>query len=178
LAEAQAKLSSAHGVELDRLKETVELLSKRLDGAREKGLRAQSMAELTKSGHVYVISNVGAFGDKMYKIGMTRRLDPSERVAELGDSSVPFTFDTHAMIYSKDAPSLENKLHAHFKARQVNLVNDRKEFFYATLDEIAHAVRSLHGDIQFTQAAEAKEYRESCALRNERKRQDQRTTVS
>jgi len=172
LAEAQAKLASAHGDELDRLNETVALLSKKLEGAKEKGLRAQSMAELTKSGHVYVISNVGSFGDKMYKIGMTRRLEPSERVSELGDSSVPFKFDIHAMIYSKDAPSLENKLHQHFKARQVNLVNNRKEFFFANLNEIEHAVRSLHGEIEFTRVVEAKEYRESSALRDDRKRRE------
>ena len=178
LAEAQAKLASAHGDELDRLNETVALLSQKLEDAKERGLRAQSMAELTKSGHVYVISNVGSFGDKMFKIGMTRRLEPSERVNELGDASVPFKFDIHAMIYSKDAPSLEKTLHEYFKARQVNLVNDRKEFFFATLDEIEHAVRSLHGEIEFTRVTEAKEYTESCALRNERKRRKQRTASS
>ena len=178
LAEAQAKLTSAHGDELDRLTEAIALLSKKLEGAKEKGLRAQSMAELTKSGHVYVISNVGSFGDKMYKIGMTRRLEPSERINELGDASVPYKFDIHAMIYSKDAPSLEDKLHEHFRARQVNLVNNRKEFFFANLNEIEHAVRSLQGEIEFTLVAEAKEYRESCALRNERKRREQRTASS
>lgn len=171
LAEAQTRVVNAHGDELDRLNETIELLSKKLEGAKEKGLRAQSMAELTKSGHVYVISNVGSFGDRMYKIGMTRRLDPLERVSELGDASVPFKFDVHAVIYSKDAPSLESRLHAYFKSRQVNLVNDRKEFFRANLDEIAQAVRALHGEIEFMQIAEAKEYRESCALRESHKQQ-------
>lgn len=109
---------------------------------------------------------------------MTRRLEPSERISELGDASVPFKFDIHAMIYSKDAPSLESKLHDHFKARQVNLVNDRKEFFYANLNEIEHAVRSLHAEIEFTRVAEAKEYRESCALREDRKVREQRTASS
>lgn len=178
LAEAQAKLASAHGADLDRLNETVALLAKRLEDAKEKGLRAKSMAELTKSGHVYIISNLGSFGDKMYKIGMTRRLEPSERINELGDASVPFRFDIHAMIYSKDAPALENKLHSYFRSRQVNLVNDRKEFFYASLNEIEGVVRSMHGDIKFTLAAEAKEYRESCALRNERKAQERSTATS
>ncbi|MFA6240292.1 MAG: DUF4041 domain-containing protein [Candidatus Hydrogenedentales bacterium] len=178
LVEAQNKLAGAHGAELDRLNETVSLLMKKLEGAKEKGLRAQSMAELTKSGHVYVISNIGSFGDKMYKIGMTRRLEPTERINELGDASVPFRFDIHAMIYSKDAPALESKLQNYFKARQVNLVNDRKEFFFATIDEIARAVRSLHGDIQFTMAADAREYWESSALRNERKTREPDTTRS
>lgn len=178
LDEAQAKLATAHGNEIDKLNETVALLSKRLEEAREKGLRAQSMAELTKSGHVYIISNVGSFGDKMFKIGMTRRLEPMDRINELGDASVPFRFDVHAVIYSKDAPALESKLHEYFKSRQVNLVNDRKEFFYATLSEIERAVRALHGDIQFTIAADAKEYRESTAIRNERKATEQRPTTS
>jgi hypothetical protein len=154
------------------------LLTQKLAGAKEKGLRAQSMAELTKSGHIYVISNIGSFGDKMYKIGMTRRLDPSERIAELGDASVPFRFDVHALIYSKDAPALESQLHNHFKSRQVNLVNDRKEFFYATLGEIEQAVRSFHGQIEFTLAAEAKEYKESCAMRKERKTIENEGVVS
>ncbi len=173
LSEAQAKLATTHGAELERLNEAIALLSGQLEGAKEKGLRAQSMAELTKSGHVYVISNMGSFGEKVYKIGMTRRLEPQERVNELGDASVPFKFDVHAMIYSKDAPALERKLHEHFRARQVNLVNDRKEFFYAKLNEIEQAVHSMHGEIEFTLAVEAKEYRESCALREERKQQAQ-----
>lgn len=173
LREAQAKLDSAHGEELDRLNEAIALLSKQLETAKEKGLKAQSMAELTKSGYVYVISNVGSFGERMFKIGMTRRLEPIERVKELGDASVPFRFDVHAMVYSKDAPTLERKLHEHFRSRQVNLVNDRKEFFYADLKEIQAAVKALHGEIEFTRLAEAKEYRESRALREEKKRQAQ-----
>jgi len=175
LAEAESKLANAHGAELDRLNEAITLLSKRLDEAKEKGLRAQSMAELTKSGFVYVISNVGSFGERMYKIGMTRRLDPTERIDELGDASVPFRFDIHAMIYAKDAPALESKLHEHFKSRQVNLVNDRKEFFYATIAEVEQAVRSIHGQFEFA-AAEAKEFRETMALRNERKSSERPTT--
>ena len=172
LAEAEAKLSSAHGDEFDRLNEAIASLKKQLEGAKEKGLRAQSMAELTKSGHVYVISNVGSFGDKIFKIGMTRRLEPLERVQELGDASVPFRYDVHAMIYSKDAPALENKLHQHFKGRQVNLVNDRREFFMASLEEIQRAVRAIHGQADFTRAPEAKEFRESCAIRKQRKQQE------
>ncbi|HNR31991.1 MAG TPA: DUF4041 domain-containing protein [Candidatus Hydrogenedentes bacterium] len=176
LAEAQARMASARDEELDRLNETVALLLKKLEGAKEKGLRAQSMAELTKSGHVYIISNVGSFGDKIFKIGMTRRLEPEDRVAELGDASVPFKFDIHAMVYSKDAPSLEAKLHQHFKARQVNLVNDRKEFFYADLDEIERAVRSLGAEIKFVRVPEAKDYRESRALRTQRKQGEELAT--
>lgn len=172
LAEARAQLADAHGSEVDKLNEAIALLSKKLDSAKEKGLWAKSVAELTKSGHVYVISNIGSFGDKMFKIGMSRRLEPLDRVKELGDASVPFHFDVHAMIYSKDAPSLETKLHEHFRPRQVNLVNNRKEFFFASLSEIEQAVHSMHGKIEFTRLAEAKEYRETSALRKERKQQN------
>ncbi|MES1524119.1 GIY-YIG nuclease family protein, partial [Vibrio cholerae] len=89
-----------------------------------------------KAGHVYVISNIGSFGDNVYKIGMTRRLEPMERVKELGDASVPFSFDVHAMIYSENAPALENELHKKFDFQRLNLINTRKEFFAVTLDEI------------------------------------------
>jgi len=107
-----------------------------LKEAEEKNKRAQSMAELTKSGHVYVISNIGSFGDDVLKIGMTRRLDPMDRVDELGDASVPFDFDVHAMIYSDDAPALEKELQAIFAKHQVNKVNCRKEFFRAGIFKI------------------------------------------
>lgn len=81
-----------------------------------------------KAGYVYVISNIGAFGENVYKIGMTRRLDPMERVDELGDASVPFNFDVHAMIFSEDAPKLEAALHKAFEDRKLNMVNTRREF--------------------------------------------------
>ena len=89
-----------------------------------------------KAGYVYIISNIGSFGEGIYKIGMTRRLNPQERVDELGDASVPFKFDVHAMIFSEDAPALEAKLHRAFEDRKLNLVNQRREFFKVSLDEI------------------------------------------
>ena len=107
----------------------------------------------------------------MLKIGMTRRLEPMERVKELGDASVPFPFDVHAMIRTSDAPSLENALHKHFDQRRVNLENNRKEFFYVTLDEIQAELdilkKDLHieADIHLTMAAEAKQWRLSKARR-------------
>ena len=82
-----------------------------------------------KAGYVYVISNIGSFGPNVYKIGMTRRLDPQDRVDELGDASVPFNFDVHAMIFSDDAPALEAALHRAFEDRKINMVNTRREFF-------------------------------------------------
>ena len=131
----------------------------------EKRTRAISQAQLTKTGNVYVISNIGSFGENVYKIGMTRRLDPQERVDELGDASVPFKFDVHAMIHSDNAPELENKLHELFQLKSVNRINYRKEFFRVTLDEIEKAVREFtNSDIEFTKIAEAREYRETQAI--------------
>ena len=127
------------------------------------------MAQQTKSGHIYIVSNMGSFGDDICKIGMTRRLDPLDRVKELGDASVPFTFDVHAIIYSEDAPSLEKRLHKKFGDGRVNLINHRKEFFYATLDEIEVVVKEMGHDVEFTKIAEASQYRESTMIRTQQK---------
>jgi len=127
--------------------------------------RAKSMAEQTKRGHVYVISNVGSFGEGVYKIGLTRRLDPMERVIELGDASVPFQFDVHAFIYVEDAPGLEAELHRRFHRRRVNSVNLRKEFFRARLDEIRAVAEEVVGDeLDFRTTIAAEEYFESRRL--------------
>ena len=127
--------------------------------------RAISRAQETKSGHVYVISNIGSFGDGIYKIGMTRRLDPMDRIWELSDASVPFDFDVHAIIYTDDAPGLENELHRRFADRRLNVVNQRKEFFHASIHEIAQVVRQRCGDIELTLIAEASEFLQSEAHR-------------
>ena len=119
------------------------------------------MAQQTRSGHVYVISNVGSFGEDVYKIGMTRRLEPHDRVRELGDASVPFELDVHAMIPSADAPALERGLHQRFLSRQLNKVNPRKEFFRVTLQELREEITRIGIDASWTIAAEAREYRES-----------------
>jgi hypothetical protein len=97
---------------------------------------------------------------------MTRRLDPMDRVLELGDASVPFRFDVHAIIYCDDAPALECQLHNKFENRRINRVNFRKEFFKVSLTEIALAVREFHGHIEFTMAAQAEEYRKTVAFLN------------
>jgi hypothetical protein len=122
------------------------------------------MAQQTKSGHVYVISNIGSFGEDVFKIGMTRRLEPLDRVRELGDASVPFAFDVHAMIWSEDAPSLEGQLHKRFALAQVNKVNFRKEFFRATIEEIREELDKDELNIKWTMTADAREYRESQAI--------------
>lgn len=140
-------------------------LEAKLKEAEERNKRAQSMAEQTKRGHVYVISNVGSFGENIYKIGMTRRLEPLDRVKELGDASVPFPFDVHAMIWSEDAPSLETSLHKHFAVNQVNKINFRKEFFNVPIATIREEIEKLGlKNITWTMAAEAREYKETQAL--------------
>ncbi len=168
LRKAQEEVEKATGAKQAKLQSQIEELERRLAEAHTRKERAIARAQMTRSGHVYVISNVGSFGEQVYKIGMTRRLDPMERIRELGDASVPFQFDVHAVIFSEDAPSLENKLHRLFTQRRVNLVNERKEFFEASIDEIADAVRSNHGEIEITKLAEAEEYRKSQAIRAER----------
>ena len=129
----------------------------------EEALKSLDYREANKkAGYVYIISNIGAFGENVYKIGMTRRLDPQERVDELGDASVPFTFDVHAMIFSEDAPALENALHHAFENKRLNKVNTRKEFFNVTLDEIKEVVKANYDKTaEFIETAEAEQYRVS-----------------
>lgn len=115
-----------------------------------------------RAGYVYVISNIGAFGENVYKIGMTRRLDPQERIDELGDASVPFNFDVHAMIFSDDAPALENALHKAFENKKLNMVNQRREFFNVTLEEIKEVVKkNFDQTVEFIDVADAEQYRVS-----------------
>ncbi|MBE6673926.1 MAG: DUF4041 domain-containing protein [Ruminococcaceae bacterium] len=119
-----------------------------------------------RAGYVYIISNIGAFGENIYKIGMTRRLEPEERIAELSGAAVPFKFDIHAMIFSDDAPKLETALHNRFASKKVNLVNGRKEFFNVTLEEIKQVVRENHDKtVDFINTPDAEQYRESMMLR-------------
>ena len=119
-----------------------------------------------RAGYVYVISNIGAFGPNVYKIGMTRRLDPQDRVDELGDASVPFNFDVHAMIFSDDAPALEAALHRAFEDRKLNMVNTRREFFNVTLDEIKKVVKkNFDKTVEFVDIPDAEQYRISQKMR-------------
>jgi hypothetical protein len=164
LRKAREEVENAVGEKQKKLLGQIDELEKKLEEAQANKERAIARAQMTRSGHVYIISNIGSFGDDVFKIGMTRRLDPMDRVRELSGASVPFLFDVHAVIYSEDAPTLENTLHRAFHHRRVNRVNERKEFFSVTLDEIAEAVRQHHGAIEFIHMAEAKEYRQSLAI--------------
>ena len=119
-----------------------------------------------KAGYVYVISNIGAFGEGIYKIGMTRRLQPMDRIDELGDASVPFDFDIHALIFSEDAPALEAALHRAFEDRKLNMVNTRREFFRVSLDEIKDVVKkNFDKTVEFIDIPPAEQFRESELMR-------------
>jgi hypothetical protein len=167
LENAKLEIQQAQGKELEMLNEKIRIYEERLQNAHENKERAISRAQLTKSGYVYIISNIGSFGEDVYKIGMTRRLDPQDRIDELGDASVPFDFDVHGFIYSENAPALENQLHTHFELRRVNRVNYRTEFFKVNIDEIEVAVKGLNLKIELTKLAIAKEYRETISLLNQ-----------
>lgn len=120
-----------------------------------------------RAGYVYIVSNIGSFGENVYKIGMTRRLDPQERIDELGGASVPFKFDVHAMIFSDDAPALEAALHRAFEDKKVNIVNQRREFFNVTLDEIKDVVKkNFDKTVEFIDIPDAEQYRVSMKMRN------------
>lgn len=168
LQKARSEIEHATGKELEKLQQKVQEMERQLKAAHEMKERAASMAQLTKSGHVYIISNIGSFGDGVLKIGMTRRLEPMDRINELGDASVPFDFDVHAMIFSENAPELESKLHRKFEDRRMNLVNLRSEFFQTNLSEIESVANELGLNIKITKLAEAKEYRESLSIREAR----------
>ena len=165
LDKAKSELNEANESQKAELHQKIEILEMQLKEAMEKEQRAKSLAEQTRKGHVYIISNIGSFGENVYKIGLTRRLDPMDRVKELGDASVPFPFDVHAIIYNEDAPALESKLHKEFAFMRVNKVNKRKEFFNVNLDEIKSKVNKVTGnDENFRMTAAAENYYESLKL--------------
>jgi len=164
MEKAQQQIGQATSEQKAKYEQQLQELAEKLKEAEERNQRALSMAQQTKRGHVYIISNMGSFGEDVYKIGLTRRLEPLDRVKELGDSSVPFEFDVHAMIFSEDAPALECKLHRHFIMMQMNKVNHRKEFFRVDLKHIHEEVEKLGLNVKWTMMGEAKEYRESLSI--------------
>ncbi len=163
---ADLELKMAAQTEADRMQYTEELdrLKFELQEAQQKSERAKSRAQETRQGHVYVISNIGSFGDGILKIGMTRRMDPMDRVKELGDASVPFTFDVHALIESDDAPNLEAELHRIFDHKRVNKVNRRKEYFKVNIDEIEKELQNSGINALLNKVASADEYYQSLKL--------------
>ena len=164
LDRARREIERATGEKHNKLESEIERLNELLLEAQANKERAMSRAQMTRSGHVYIISNIGSFGEHVYKIGMTRRLDPEDRIRELGGASVPFRFDIHAMIYSEDAPTLENALHQMFEKRSVNRINARKEFFNVSLEEIEKIVRQQDVNAEFIRIPLAEEYRKTQAI--------------
>ncbi|MEG0430272.1 MAG: DUF4041 domain-containing protein [Anaerovoracaceae bacterium] len=146
---------------IDKIKE----LESKLNDLEEDKKAVDERAANALAGFVYIISNIGSFGDDVYKIGMTRRLEPMDRIKELSSASVPFEFDVHAMIFSDNAPELETMLHNHFKSKSVNRINYRKEFFRVSIDEIEKTVKeNFNNTVQFTKVPVAAEYRQTLNL--------------
>lgn len=175
--EMESKLAQMTADQAAKHREKVTELEIALEQALLKGQKALSMAQQTKRGHVYIISNIGSFGEDIFKIGMTRRLDPQDRVDELGSASVPFVFDVHAMIFSDNAPALENKLHQRFSEQRTNLINRRKEFFNVSLSDIKNAVFDIAGDdVDFIETATAQHYHETKAIRTQQAQATSPTT--
>ncbi len=164
MEKAQKEIENANEANRAEYEAKLADLQKQLQEAEERGQRAMSMAQQTRHGNVYVISNIGSFGENVYKVGMTRRLDPLDRVKELGDASVPFPFDVHAIIESDDAPALETALHKALSIMQVNKVNTKKEFFRVPLSDIKALVEHHGLETNWTMAAAAAEYRETLAI--------------
>lgn len=166
LDKAKEEAKHAVGDDIEKYEAKIAELTKELENAHTHTERAKSMAQITKRGYIYVISNIGSFGEGVYKIGMTRRLEPMDRVKELGDASVPFRFDTHAMIYCEDAPMVEKALHDAFNKQRVNLVNNRKEFFRVSLDAIKVELDKIAPGVDIVTGVEAQEYYETLAVLN------------
>lgn len=164
----EKRISLASPDELPALQAKRELLSAEIQALDDEEKQIDYREQNAKAGYVYIISNIGAFGENVFKIGMTRRLEPMDRIDELGDASVPFRFDVHALIFSNDAPKLEGALHREFDSRKINMVNGRKEFFRVTLDEIKTAVnRNYDKTVDFISLPSAEEYRQSEAMRKQ-----------
>lgn len=146
---------------VDKIKDLEEKLNQ-LEKDKETVLEREANA---RAGFVYVISNIGSFGEDIYKIGMTRRLEPMDRIKELSSASVPFEFDVHAMIFSDNAPELENTLHKHFEQQSVNRVNLRKEFFRVSIDDIEKVVKENYNNtVEFTKIPVAREYHQTLSI--------------
>lgn len=165
LRKIEAQLTGASEAEKANIEQKREELVRQLEKIDQAFKDVDYREANQRAGYVYIISNVGAFGENVYKIGMTRRLDPMDRVDELGDASVPFNFDVHAMIFSDDAPKLEAALHKAFADRKLNFINQRREFFRVTLDEIKDVVRAnFDKTVEFVDFPPAEQYRQSLAI--------------
>ncbi|GBL03315.1 DUF4041 domain-containing protein [Glaciecola sp. KUL10] len=166
LKKAQKLAQQMHGASAKDMEMKLAKMQKEIEKLEQKFERATSQAQITKAGYIYVISNIGSFGEGVVKIGMTRRLEPMDRVRELGDASVPFKFDVHTLAFVDDAPKMEKLLHRKFEDRRVNVKNYRKEFFNVPPQEVAKAIEALDIESDWFFDIEAKEYRESLLIRD------------
>ncbi len=166
IASLKEQIASAEDSKISELEKRILELESQL---AEVTLKKEDIINLQngKAGNVYIISNLGSFGDKMFKIGMTRRLDPQDRVNELGSASVPFKFDVHSFIFSEDAVGLENALHKKLNSKRVNKVNLRKEFFYSTIDELEQIVNEIDPTAEFNRTMLAEDFRQSLSFEEE-----------
>ena len=158
-----AQMQQAHDSELESLRQRLAEVNALMEKVVEKKEEIVNLQN-GKAGTVYIISNIGSFGDHVYKIGMTRRLEPQDRVNELGDASVPFPFDVHSFIFSEDAVALESALHHELNDRRVNKVNLRKEFFNVSIDELQRIVERIDPTAPFKVTALAEQYRQSLSI--------------
>lgn len=168
ITELQSKINNAYDEEKEQLLVKLLELEEKLASIDEAKKDIENRELNNKAGYVYIISNIGSFGEDVYKIGMTRRLDPMERIRELGGASVPFIFDVHAIIFTEDAPKLESKLHEKFRDKEVNKINHRKEFFKVNLEDIENVVKEeFNKTVDFIKTAEAEDFRKSLSLNYE-----------
>ncbi len=165
LKKAKMLALKMHGANAVDMGLKISKMQKEIERIEAKFERATSQAQITRVGYIYVISNIGSFGEGVVKIGMTRRLEPMDRVIELGDASVPFRFDVHTLTFVDDAPRIERLLHQKFNGKRVNVENYRKEFFKATPQEVSNAMKDLGIECDWYFDVEAKEYRESILIR-------------
>ena len=175
LRKAKEIASSLAGLDAKQAEEDIAKLQEEIRVLEDKFTRATSQAQITRAGYVYVISNVGSFGEGVVKIGMTRRLEPLDRVRELGDASVPYRFDVHALVFEEDAPRLEAALHKKFSNKRVNTENLRKEFFHATAEEVSDVLTRMGVDADWYFEPEAREHYESELIRSARSKAKAKT---
>jgi uncharacterized protein DUF4041/Meiotically Up-regulated Gene 113 (MUG113) protein len=167
LAQARLEASKFVGARLKTFAEQIASLERELAAAQNKAMRARGLLDEQRSGYVYILSNIGAFGETVFKVGMTRRLDPADRIRELGLDAVPFAFDTHAVIHSNDAVALERSLHLAFRGQEINPRRPSCDFFRVGIDALEAVVRKIAPDAEFVRQIEARDYRETLELRGE-----------
>jgi hypothetical protein len=163
MEKVRLQISEADSEKAEQLRKRIEELEALMAKVNEK---KETITKLQngKAGCVYIISNLGSFGDHVFKVGMTRRFVPQERIDELGDASVPFSFDVHSFIFSEDASALETEMHHRLNEKRVNKVNLRKEFFDVSIDEIEALVHQIQPTAEFNRTMAAEQYRQSLSI--------------